>query len=340
MLNDEHFYFHLKRKYINIIGNLFNNINLIRYDKAGIVEQERIKIPIVWGPKEHWVTRLESDPDLYREVGMILPRMSFDLKNYTYDAKRKQNALLKIAKEDNPYRVNSQYMGVPYDFHFEVYIYAKTIDDANHIVEQILPYFNPDYTVTITPIPELGFLKDIPIVLNDVKDEIIYEGDKKTDVRYVYITLDLTLKGYLYGPTSTPKIIRKVIANIFNDPSLVKGNVIRMNMADGNHGDYKVGDTVYVGNSMQTANAAAYVNHWNPATQKLVIGGAHGWFNQNNIVRAASSNAAYRIESFEAKPLKLSEIVITPDPIDAQPEDDYGYTTTITEWPETEYPPE
>jgi hypothetical protein len=341
LFNDNHFYFRLKRKYITLIGDLFDNINLIRTEKNSNTELERIKIPIIYGPKEHWVTRLESDPDLYREIGMILPRMSFELKNYTYDPARKQNSLLRVAKEDNPYRVNSQYMGVPFDFHFEVSIYARTIDDANHIVEQILPYFNPDYTVTISPIPELGFLKDIPIILNEVKDEITYESDKKESVRYVYTTLDLTLKGYFYGPISTPKIIRKVIANIFNDPSLKAGNVIRMNMTDGNNGTYKIGDTVYVGERMETCNAAAYVNFWNAETGKLVVGGAHGnGFSPNNVIRAASSNAAYRIESFEATPLKLASIVVEPNPIDAEPTDDYGYTTTITEWPETEYPEE
>jgi hypothetical protein len=339
MLNDNHFYFKLKRKYCTIIGNLFNNINLFRYDANGS-EIERIKVPIVYGPKDKFVTRLESDPDLYREVGMILPRMSFELKSQTYDASRKQNSLLRVAAADNPYRVNSQYMGVPYDFQFEVGIYTKTIDDANHILEQILPYFNPDYTVTITPIPELSFLKDIPVILNGVREDIQYEGEKKDQVRYVYTYLDLTLKGYLYGPYSTPKIIRKVIANIFNDPSLRRGNVIRINMTDGNNGTYKIGDTVYVGERMETANAAAYVNFWDQESGKLVIGGVHGWFNQNNVVKAASSNASYRIESFEARPLKLASIVVEPDPIDAEPEDDYGYTTTITEWPQTEYPEE
>lgn len=313
------------------MGNMFDNITLIRYD-ASDVETHRIKVPIVYGPKDKFVTRIESDPDLLRDVGMILPRMSFELVNFSYDASRKQNSLLRVAKGDNASRVSSGYMGVPYDFNFELNIYAKNIDDGNHIMEQILPYFNPDYTVTITPVEELGFLKDIPIILNDVKQNIQYEGTYDS-VRYVNFTLTFTLKGYFFGPISTPKIIRKAIANIFNDPSLVRGNVIRINTSGGNNGTFQIRDTIYQGTNYQTATAYGFVNDWNKDTGRLVIGGAQGNFNVNNTIRALSTNATYNIASFDATPLKLVEITVQPNPIDAEPEDDYGYTTTILEYP-------
>jgi hypothetical protein len=310
---------------------MFNDITLVRYD-ASDVETKRIKVPLIYGPKDKFVTRIETDPDLLKDVGLILPRMSFELTNFSYDASRKQNSLLRVAKGDNASRVSSGYMGVPYDFNFELNIYAKTIDDGNHIMEQILPYFNPDYTVTITPVAELGFLKDIPIILNNVTQNIQYEGNYDS-VRYVYFTLTFTLKGYFFGPISTPKIIRKAIANIFNDPSLVRGNVIRMNLANTGNGMFKTGDIIYQGNTYETATAYGFVNEWSNTNYRLVVGGAQGNFNVNNTIRAVTTNANYVIASFDATPLKLVKITVEPDPIDAEPEDDYGYSTTIEEYP-------
>lgn len=323
------------RKYIVIFGNMFNNIIVVHNEADNATEIQRIKVPIIYGPKENWLTRLQSDPDLLRETGLILPRLSYELKSITRDAQRQQNTLLRIAKGDSASRVMSQYMGSPYDFTFELSLYARTIDDANQILEQILPYFNPDYTVTMDIIPELGFLKDVPIILNSVNPDIQYEG-KEDAVRYVNWTLEFTLKGYFFGPYTQPKIIRKVFANIWNDPSLVRGHVIKMNLVDGNHGNFMEEDTVYYGDRLNTAKAFGYVNNWNPATGVLTVGGAQGEFRENTIIHAASSNATYRIESFDATPLKLVEIKIEPDPITANPDDDFGYTTTIKEWPETE----
>jgi T4-like virus Myoviridae tail sheath stabiliser len=334
MLNNAHFYYKLMRKYVVIMGNMFNNINVIRYEKDSDVEISRFKVPISYGPKDKFVTRFESDPDLMKETQTILPRMSFELTKIEYDPQRQQNPLARSAKGNGTTTAKSAFMGVPYDFMFEVNLYAKTIDDGNHIIEQILPYFNPDYTVTVTPIAELGFMKDIPIILTSVTQNIQYEGNFD-QVRYVYWTLTFTLRGYLFGPITTPKIIRKSIANIFNDPSLVAGYVVRMNMANGNNGRFMTNDTVYQGSNYQTANAYGTVLTWDANTAKLIIGGAQGQFKVDNIIRGMSTNAAYTLESFETTPLKLATITVEPDPITAQPEDDFGYTVSVSEWPET-----
>lgn len=307
---------------------------MVRYAPDTNVEIERIKVPISYAPKDKYVTRFESDPDLLKPTQTVLPRMSFFNTDITYDPTRKQNQLLRVAKGDNASRVASQYMGVPYNFQFEVSLYTKTIDDGTHIIEQILPYFNPDYTVTITPVPQLGFLRDIPIVLDEVTPTVQYEGDWNS-VRYVVWTLKLTVKGYFFGPISTPKIIRKSIANIFNDPSLVAGYIVRINTGPGNNGTFQIQDTVYQGGNYHTANAYGTVLDWNQNNSKLMIGGAQGQFKVNNTVHAVSTNAAYRIESFDASPLKLVQITVEPDPIDAQPGDDFGYTETIIEFPDT-----
>ena len=307
---------------------------MIRTTTDTNVEIQRIKVPITYAPKEKYVTRMESDPDLMRAVQVILPRMSFEITGVTYDPARKQNSLLKIAKGDTTSRVATQYMGVPYDINFQLTIYARNIDDGAHILEQILPYFHPDYTPTIEPIPQLGFLKDIPIILDTVNPTVQYEGGWDS-VRYVYWTLDFSLKGYFWGPVSTPKIIRKSIANIFNDPSLITGYVIRINTGTGN-GTFQIQDTVYQGDNYQTANAFGVVVDWNEQNDRLVIGGAQGQWYVNNTVRGVSTNASYTIASFDASPLKLTQITVEPDPIDAEPDSDYGYTTSVIEWPLTE----
>ena len=335
MLSNTHFYYKLLRKYVIVFGTLFNDISIIRTEKDSTAEIKRWKVPIVYGPKDHFVTRLESDPDVLRELQNILPRMSFEITGINYDVARKQNSLLRVAKGDNASRVSSQYMGVPYDINFELNVYAKTIDDGNHIAEQIMPYFNPDFTLSMTPVSELGFLKDIPIILNNVTQNISYEGGFDT-VRYVNWTFTFTLKGYFFGPISTPKIIRKSIANIFNDPSLVIGNVIRMNTDRGNNGTFQILDTVYQGANYDTATAYGRVTQWDYGSRKLMIGGTQGDWKADKPIKAISTNAAYTIVSFDATPLNLAKIVVEPNPIDAQPESDFGYTTTIQEFPNIE----
>ena len=334
MLSQDYFYYKLMRKYVILFGTVFNQITLIRKAPDSDTELERFRVPISYAPKDKYVTRFESDPDLLKSTQTVLPRMSFYITNVSYDADRKQGSLLKVAKNETEYRTAKQYMGVPYDIEFELAIYAKTTDDGLHILEQILPYFNPDYTIPITPIPTMEYIKDVPIILNSVESNTTYEGDWDS-VRYVIWTLKFTVKGYFWGPITTPKIIRKSIANIFNDPSLVTGYVIRINTDAGNNGTFIIRDTVFQGNTYSQATAFATVLTWDKSNQKLMIGGAQGQFKVNNTIRGISSNAVYTIESFDASPLKLVQITVEPDPIDAEPTDDFGYTETIVEFPET-----
>jgi len=332
MLSNAHFYHKLIRKYVVLFGNMFNNILLVRQDKDNNAEIERFKIPILYAPKEKYYARLQSDPDLQRELQISLPRLSFEMTGLTYDATRKQNSLLKAAAANTSTKATMQYIGVPYDLSFELNLYTRNIDDGAHVIEQILPYFNPDYTITTNLIPELGFERDIPIILKGVRNNIEHEGNFDA-IRFVTWTLEFTMKVHFFGPVSTPKIIRKVDVNIYNDPRLTTGNIIRINTKQGNNGTFQLEDVVYQGNNYQTANAYATVIAWNLATGKLTIGGAQGQFMANGIIKAVSTNASYGISSFETSPLKLVNIHIEPKPNTAQPGDDYGYTTTISEWP-------
>lgn len=331
MLNNRHFYFNLTRKYVVAFGNMFNGITLKRTNKDTGEEIERIRVPLVYAQKEKYFVRLAQDPELNKSVQLTLPRMSFQLMGMIYDAPRKLNSLLKTAKANTSSSLSSQYMGVPYNLEFELNIYTRNIDDGTQIIEQILPYFNPDYTVTVNVIPEIGFLKDVPIILDSVNNSVEYEGNFDS-VRYVNWRLSFTMKAHYYGPVNNQKIIREINTNIYNDPSLQAGNIIRINTSNGNNGIYRTGDLVYQGATYKTATAIAKVIDWQANTGKLHIGGAQGQFVLNNTIRATSTNAAYTLSSFEASPLQLVNINIVPNPLDAEPEDDYGYTTTITEY--------
>lgn len=335
MLSNAHFYFNLTRKYVVIFGNMFNSITLKKKNRDSNGEIERFKVPITYAPKEKYYTRLQSDPDLEKEVQNILPRMSFEITGIGYDAGRKQNSLLRNPVANNATVVNSQYMGVPYDINFELSIYTRNIDDGLQIVEQILPYFNPDYTVTVNSIQEMGFFKDIPIILTGVTNTIEHEGNFDA-VRYVIWTLTFTMKTYFFGPIQNPKIIRKVITNIYNDPSLVAGYIVRINTGGGNNGTFKLDDIVYSGETYNTADSYGKVISWNPDSGKLVLGATQGTFRTNNTIKALSTNASYNLVSFDTTPLKLANITIEPDPLTAEPEDDFGFTVTISEWPDTE----
>ena len=313
---------------------MFNNISLIRKNRDTGVEIERIKVPLMYASKEKYYARLESDPDLARETQVTLPRMSFELMGINYDASRKQNSLLKNPKASSASAAKSQYMGVPYDLTFELNIYARNIDDGTHIIEQILPYFNPDYTVSVSVVPEMGFTKDVPIILNTVTNSVEHEGNFDA-VRFVTWRLTFTMKAHYYGPVSTTKIIRKIDANIYNDPTLVAGYTVKINTGAGT-GDFKINDIIYQGAQYQTATAYGTVLEWNKTNSRLLISGAQGQFTTNNTIKATSTNATYNIASFDASPIKLANIHIEPKPNTAEPGDDYGYTTTITEWPDTE----
>ncbi len=334
MLGNSPFYHQLTRKAVVLFGRLFDDITLVRKNDQTGEETNRFLVPIIYSPKEKMVTRIFSDPDLLRQVQTILPRMGFEITGVTYDASRKQNSLLRGAKSNTTTHVTSMYMGVPYDINFQLNIYTRNIDDGTQIVEQILPFFNPDFTVTTNMIPDLGFAKDVPITLNNVSNDIQYEGDFDS-VRYVNWTLNFTMKMYYYGPISYPKIIRTVYANLWDDPKLASGYYAKINTANAN-GHFKVSDIVYQGKDYKTANAYGTVINYVPEINKLVLGAIQGQFKVNNTIRAVSTNGICQIDSFDNTPAKWAQITITPDPANAAPTDDYGYTINMTEWPDTD----
>lgn len=331
MLRNAHFYHQLTKKAVILFGRLFDDITVVRKDNNTGKEIQRFVVPIIYSPKEKMVTRTFSDPDLMRQVQTILPRMGFEITGINYDSARKQNSLLKNAKDYNSTRGASTYMGAPYDINFALNIYARNIDDGTHIVEQILPFFNPDFTVSANMVPDLNIIKDIPVILDSVANDIQYEGNFDS-VRYVNWTLNFTMKMHFYGPISYPKIIRQVEANIWQDGSLAPGYIANINITGlSANSRFKIGDLVYQGESYKQATAYGIVMNYTTETGTLKLGSTQGRFLANSTIRAVSTNAYANIVSFDLGPTKLSRTVILPDPITAEPSDDYGYTILMGE---------
>lgn len=333
MLQQEPFYHGLLRKYVNAFGSLFNEMTLVRMNKARTVELKRFKVPIRYGPQEKYIGRIMGDPDLDGVTQIVLPMMSFENTSIEPDPSRKRNPLIRNAKAATASSLTTQYDGVPYNLTFELNIYAKTTDDANQIVEQILPTFAPDYNISNINIDDMGFTVDIPISLVSVSNNTEYEGSFD-DVRVIQWTLIFTMKTYLYGPVSTQGLIKTVYANTYLDPAIQAGAIVRMNLGTGN-GSFKLEEYAFQGNTLSTATAVGVVVKYDANNSYIRIGGAQGTFQTGEIVRSATSNAAYTVASFDASPLKLVSIKITPDPADAEPDDDYGYNIQTIEYPET-----
>jgi len=211
------FYHETIRKMVVSFGTIFNNINLVRKDNNGNIIQ-KMKVPLAYGPKQKFLARLDQDADLTSKVAITLPRIGFEIQNMTYDTTRKLNRVQKFkkAKSGTTSQLETQFMPVPYNLDFELFIMAKQSDDALQIIEQILPFFQPDYTVTINDMADMGIKRDVPIVLNSINYEDNYRGEF-TERRAIIYTLQFTSKFYLYGPVTDSKIIKRVQVDQYTD---------------------------------------------------------------------------------------------------------------------------
>ena len=206
-----YFYNQTTRKYVAIFGTIFNQLTVKRSDSSGSVQSEMI-VPLSYAPFQKVLNRVLQDPDLLnsRTQAITLPRMSFEVTNLVYDGSRKVASTRKVRKEDLPEANggarNYVYSPVPYNLDFSLYIMTKYAEDASQLMEQILPFFTPDWTVTAKMIPDLDPI-DIPIILNSVTTEELYEGEF-TERQSVLYTLTFTLKGWYFGPEKQKKIIK------------------------------------------------------------------------------------------------------------------------------------
>jgi len=214
-----YFYNESMRRMTIAFGQIFNNIQIKRKDSTGTVIQS-IPVPLAYAPKEKFLVRLDQQASLEnREFAITLPRMGFEITGISYDGSRKLTRIqkYKTVKTGAEGKIlNYNYTPVPYNISYGLYVFTATAESGLQIIEQILPYFQPDYTVTVNAIPEMDIKRDVPIVLNGVQYEDSYSGDF-TQRRAVIYSLTFTAKTYLFGPTSTQKVIKETQADLHTD---------------------------------------------------------------------------------------------------------------------------
>ena len=212
------YYNQVIRRYVVMFGTLFNDIVVQRFNTAG-ARIQAIKVPIAYGPKEKFLARVEQNPDLQKKSSVSLPRIGFEMVGMQYMPERKlSNTQRRIqiqgtAGANNS--VKSEFTPVPYDFNFNLSVFVKNADDGIQILEQILPFFTPDWTTTVKIIPEMNITHDIPTVLTSVTTEDTYEGDFETRRTLIY-NLDFLVKGYIYGPIKKSGIIKRTLVDFIN----------------------------------------------------------------------------------------------------------------------------
>ena len=196
MLNNNHFYYRTIRKIVVAFGTIFNDLQVVRFTKDGVTPKEIFKVPLSYGPKEKYIQRLLTDPTTSKSVSVLVPRISFEMTGMTYDVDRKRITAGQNFSSGTGTYAKTQYNPIPYNFDFSVSVYVRNTEDGTQIIEQILPFFTPDYTVTVDFIPEMSQTYDMPIILNSISNMTEYEGDFDSQ-RLIIWTLDFTLKGYI-----------------------------------------------------------------------------------------------------------------------------------------------
>lgn len=327
MLSNSHFYHRTIRKMVVAFGTMFNNIKLYRYNKTNTVEIERITVPLTYSSKEKFYARITQDPNSTSTINIVLPRMAFELTNINYDPLRKNSSF--VEQFTNSTGSLQSVKRTPYNFDFSLYIFVRNIEDGTQIVEQILPYFTPDYTLTANLLSDTSLLTDLPIVLQSVSQDITDDTGEANQLRTIVWTLNFTIKGYMYGPLTDNKIIRKVTANTYYSSNPDTSGDVQLDLSGGT-GVYKIGELVYQGRSVETADMSGYVKAYDNTANVLIVTDSIGSIKINTNIIGAVTNTSHNVSSFGTPDYQLLRIVIQPDPLAANANDAFGYTETIS----------
>jgi len=211
-----YFYHEIIRKTVIAFGTLFNDVYIRHHDSAG-KDIGEFKVPVSYGPRQKFLARIQQQPELNKAVQLTLPRMSFEMNSITYDPSRK-SGIAQTFKTIDGGKLKKVFMPVPYNLGFELNILTKLQDDSLQIVEQILPFFQPGFTLSIDLVDQIGEKRDVPMVLEDISFTDDYEGNFETRRALIY-TLRFTAKTYMFGPIadSTDGLIRKVQLDYYTD---------------------------------------------------------------------------------------------------------------------------
>ena len=296
------YYHQTIRKYVAVFGTLFNDINVVRRDASDVIK-EQIKVPIAYSPRDRWILRLRrargvSGTD--EAVAMSLPRMGFDLTAITYDGTRKLNTLGQVYSANTVAGTSTlmkQYNPVPYNFDFSLYSMVSNAEDGAQIFEQIVPFFTPEFTVTVNLIPSMNIAPDVTMVMNGVTIEDNYEGDFQA-TREIVWTLTFTMKGYIYPDVKTGSVVKTVIVNL-----RMPGDV-----------DSEASEPEYIILEDSTTFSTNY----------LLLNADAGSPDATGTMKVLNESSS---ESVGAAGIK-SRYTVTPGPSDATANDDFGFTET------------
>lgn len=211
-----YFYHEVIQKIVFAFGTLFNDIN-IRHKNSSGEGISQIKVPIRYGPIQKFLARIEEQPELNKPIAMTLPRLAFEMVSIQYDPTRKASVTQSFKAVDGN-NIKKVFLPVPYNLGFQLNLISKLQTDALQVTEQILPFFQPSFNITLDLIDSIGEKKDIPVVLDSVSFTDDYEGDFSTRRILIY-TFNFTVKAYLFGPIadSTDALIRKVQVDYYTD---------------------------------------------------------------------------------------------------------------------------
>lgn len=329
MLGNAHFYNRTIRKVVTAFGTMFNDIQLQRYNKDGTRAYEIFKVPLSYGSKEKYLTRITSDPDLTKSIATTVPRMSFELTGMSYDTSRKLPTTIRnFSANNSTTSLQTQYLPVPYDFEFSMSIYVRNTEDGTQILEQILPFFTPDFNVTVNFIPGMDQKYDMPVKLNSVNTTTDYEGDLMS-TRLIMWDLTFTAKGYIWPPIQNGKIIRQTTENIYIDVTSIDGQRVTVNTSTG-FGVFTTGETIRVDKRDLTGEVVYFSN---TSTGVFIANKLNKLLQVGDAVTGQYSNATYVIKSTDIVPTKDMSIVTVPKPTTAQIDDEFGFSDTITNFP-------
>ena len=346
MLGNAQFYNRSIRKIVVAFGTIFNDIQLQRYTKDGLTKKEIFRVPLSYGAKERYITAITSDPTQVRTIGVNVPRMSFELTGMAYDPSRKQQSLLQNFAQNATGGLNAQYVPVPYDFNFSMTIYVRNTEDGTQIVEQILPFFKPDFTVTVDMIAEMDQKYDMPIILNSVNTTTEYEGSMEDGTtRLITWDLDFTVKSFLWPAVKQPNGLigayssisgryGQANTNIYIDTQNRDAQQVTVDYANGNN-YFTTGETIRVDRTDTNEITGKVIYFSNSNTGILIVGELSQLLQANDVVVGDYTNANYNVTAVSISPLKAVAIVTKSVPENAEPDDEFGFSTNITEWPDT-----
>ena len=331
MLGNAQFYHRTIRKMVVVFGTLFNDLEIVRYTQAG-VPKEKWKVPLTYSPKERFLTAITSDPNLVKSINTVVPRMSFNLDSLEYDVNRKQiSTLMNFAKQDNT-SVSTQFVPIPYNFQFSLSIYVRNTEDGTQILEQILPFFTPDFNVTVDFIPEMDQKYNVPIILDSVASTVEYEGGmNEGSTRLILWDLTFTAKGYIWPPVKSGKYIKSANTNTFIDLTSKEIQKVYVDYANGS-GVFAQGETLRANNS-ELFGTVDYFS--NTESGVLVVTGANKIIKVGDKLTGDYTGAAYNVVVTDINSLNVVQVKTTTNPGTATLGDEFQFNEIIKEYPNT-----